>query len=79
MLSKLAKLCYEEKDLHRYNESICMAAELFLAPSKLSLPHPQIAVEYKSYNFREYINESFFNEKQILTSGDAITWISNTI
>ena len=56
-----------------------MAAELFLAPSKLSLPHPQIAVEYKSYNFREYINESFFNEKQILTSGDTIMWISNSI
>lgn len=63
MLTKLAKLCYEERDLHRYNECILMAAELFSSPAKLSLPHPQIAAEYNSYKFREFMNEDFFNEK----------------
>jgi hypothetical protein len=46
VLTKLAKLCYEGRDLHRYNECMLMAAELFAAPGKLSLPHPQTAIEY---------------------------------
>ena len=40
VLTKLAKLCYEGKDLHKYTECILMASELFAAPAKLTLPHP---------------------------------------
>ena len=40
VLSKLAKLCYEGRDMHRFNECLLMASELFAAPSRLSLPHP---------------------------------------
>ena len=40
VLTKLAKLCYEGRDMHRYNECVLMGAELFAAPAKLSFPHP---------------------------------------
>ena len=40
VLTKLAKLCYEGKDFHKFMETSTMAAELFAAPAKLSLPHP---------------------------------------
>lgn len=40
VLSKLAKLIYEGKDLHKFMETSLMAAELFAAPAKLTFPHP---------------------------------------
>ena len=40
VLVKLAKLCYEGKDLHKYTECIFMAKDLFSAPAKLRIPHP---------------------------------------
>lgn len=40
VLTKLAKLCYEGKDLQKFSECTLMAAELFAAPAKLRLPHP---------------------------------------
>jgi len=40
VLTKLAKLCYEGKDVHKFMETTLMAAELFAAPAKLSFPHP---------------------------------------
>jgi hypothetical protein len=46
VLTKLAKLCYEGRDQHRFNECMLMASELFAAPGKLSLPHPQSAIEF---------------------------------
>ena len=57
MLTKLSKLCYEGRDQYRYNECLLMAGELFAAPAKLSLPHPQIATEYSNYRMREFIAE----------------------
>lgn len=46
VLTKLAKLCYEGRDMHRFNECLIMSAELFAAPGRLTLPHPQTPVEY---------------------------------
>ena len=72
VLTKLAKLCYEGKDLHKFTECILMASELFASPAKLTLPHPQVAIEYASYSFRELLDGrcageiSVFNDKQIL-------------
>lgn len=40
VLVKLAKLCYEGKDLHKFTECIVMAKDLFSAPAKLRIPHP---------------------------------------
>lgn len=40
VLTKLAKFCYESKDLQKYMEASAMASELFAAPAKLTLPHP---------------------------------------
>lgn len=40
VLTKLAKLCYEGKDLHKFMETSQMAADLFAAPARLTLPHP---------------------------------------
>ena len=40
VLTKLAKLCYEGKDLHKYMETSLMAADLFTAPAKLTFPNP---------------------------------------
>lgn len=49
MLTKLAKFCYESKDLQKYLEASAMAAELFAAPAKLTLPHPQNCIEFSNY------------------------------
>jgi hypothetical protein len=57
VLTKLAKLCYEGRDMHRFNECIMMGAELFAAPGKLSMPHPQNASEFQGYRLREFLNE----------------------
>ena len=40
VLTKLAKFCYENKDLQKFMEVSAMAAELFAAPARLTLPHP---------------------------------------
>ena len=51
---------------------VAMASELFASPAKLTLPHPQVAIEYASYSFRELLDGrcageiSVFNDKQIL-------------
>jgi hypothetical protein len=72
VLSKLAKLCYEGKDMHKFMETSLMAADLFAAPAKLTLPHPQVCIEYGNYNFGEFLdgmlpNESpLFNDKQVI-------------
>ena len=78
VLTKLAKLCYEGKDLHKFTECILMAAELFAAPAKLTLPHAQTAIEYSSYSFRELLDgrcageSSFFQDKQILQPSEIL-------
>jgi hypothetical protein len=33
-----------------------MAAELFAAPARLTLPHPQTSIEYANYNFGEFLD-----------------------
>ena len=57
VLSKLARLCYEGRDLHRFNECMLMASELFAAPARLSLPHPQPPIEFSGYRIREFLDE----------------------
>lgn len=56
VLAKLAKLCYEGKDLHKFSECITMAKELFTAPSKLSMPHPQVDIKWCKYSLREFFD-----------------------
>lgn len=78
MLSKLAKLIYEGKDMHRFSECIAMASDMLAAPAKLSLPHPQTPIEYHSYTFREFLNGrcagdvSLFEDKQIVSPSELI-------
>lgn len=62
VLTKLAKLCYEGQDLHKFTECVLMAAELFAAPAKLSMPHPLVACEYARYSFREYLGKDLFRD-----------------
>ena len=84
MLSKLAKLCYEGKDLHKYTECVVMASELFAAPAKLTLPHPQTSIEYSNYSFREFLDgrvageESVFQDKQILQPSEVLHCVQTT-
>lgn len=72
MLTKLAKLCYEGKDLHKYMETSLMAADLFAAPAKLTLPHPQVYIEFANYNFGEFLGgmlpgeTPLFNDIQVI-------------
>lgn len=78
VLTKLAKLCYEGKDLHKYTECILMASELFAAPAKLTLPHPQTPIEYASYQFGELLDgrvageTAVFQDKQILNPSEIL-------
>jgi hypothetical protein len=66
VLIKLAKLCYEGSNLHRYRECVLMATELFYAPAKLSLPHPLSPIEFQNYAFREFIGNDLFEDPYIL-------------
>ena len=58
-----------------------MASELFASPAKLTLPHPQTAIEYANYSFRELIDgrcageTSLFNDKQILQPSEILNAI----
>lgn len=72
VLTKLAKLCYEGMDLHKYSECILMASELFAAPAKLSLPHPQVAHEYTSYTFREFMGRDLFTDQHVLQPSELL-------
>lgn len=57
VLTKLAKLCYEGRDMHRHSECLLMSAELLAAPARLSLPHPQTPIEYGAYRIREFLDQ----------------------
>ena len=70
MLTKLAKLCYEGKDMHKYQECILMASDLFAAPAKLSFPHPITAAGYTNYNFREFLGKDLFRDQFILVPSE---------
>ena len=78
VLTKLAKMCYEGKDMHKFTECILMASELFAAPAKLTLPHPQAAMEYANYSFRELLDgrcagdTAAFQDKQILQPSEIL-------
>lgn len=78
VLTKLAKLCYEGKDMHKFTECVLMASELFAAPAKLTLPHPQTSIEYASYSFRELLDgriageSGVFQDKQILQPSEIL-------
>ena len=78
VLTKLAKLCYEGQDLHKHSECIIMAAELFAAPAKLSLPHPQVASEYASYTFREFMGNGLFDDQYVLQPSELIHTLSTS-
>lgn len=55
-----------------------MASELFAAPAKLTLPHPQTAIEYQSYSFRELLDgrcageASVFQDQQVLQPSEIL-------
>ena len=72
VLTKLAKLCYEGRDLHRFTECTLMASELFAAPGRLSFPHPQSAIEFNSYRMREFLSEQLFVDKYIITPSELL-------
>jgi len=76
VLTKLAKLCYEGADLHKHSECLLMAAELFAAPAKLTMPHPQVAVEYATYSFREFADSGLFTDQLVLQPSELLHTIS---
>lgn len=49
-----------------------MAAELFAAPAKLSLPHPMVPSEYTTYRFREFLGTSWLRDQYILKASDLL-------
>jgi hypothetical protein len=49
-----------------------MAAELFAAPAKLSMPHPQIACEYASYTFSEFMGRDLFTDQNVLQPSELL-------
>jgi hypothetical protein len=53
VLIKLAKLCYEEKDLTKYIDCILMAKGLFAAPCLLGLPTPKMDVRWNNQTLRD--------------------------
>ena len=72
VLTKLAKLCYEGTDLHKHSECVLMASELFAAPAKLSMPHPQVAGEYATYTFREFMDTGLFTDQYVLQPSELL-------
>jgi len=72
VLTKLAKLCYEGTDLHKHSECVLMASELFAAPAKLSMPHPQVASEYGTYTFREFMGQNIFTDQYVLQPSELL-------
>jgi tetratricopeptide (TPR) repeat protein len=78
VLSKLAKLCYESKDMHKYTECLAMAAELFAAPAKLSLPHPLVPSEYTAYRFRDFLSQVWLRDQYILKPSDLLSALAVT-
>lgn len=55
-----------------------MGAELFAAPAKLTLPHPQNYIEYSNYSFGEFLDGSLagetplFNDKQVIQPAELL-------
>ena len=78
VLTKLAKLCYEGRDLHRFNECLLMASELFAAPGKLNFPHPQTAIEFNQYRIREFLSEQLFMDKYVVTPSELLHTLGST-
>lgn len=72
-------MCYEGRDLHRFNECMLMASELFAAPARLSLPHPQSPIEFSGYRLREFLDEQLFVDKYVITPSELLNTLSSTI
>jgi len=76
VLIKLAKLCYEGKDLTKFTDCILMAKGMFTAPTKLSMPSPQNDVMWSDYNIRDFFaatgEGSLFADKQILQPSEVL-------
>jgi hypothetical protein len=59
-------------------ETSIMAAELFAAPARLTLPHPQTSIEYANYNFGEFLDgmlpgeTPLFNDKQVIQPSEIL-------
>jgi len=53
-----------------------MAAELFAAPAKLSMPHPQVAVGYATYCFMEFGSNGLFTDQLVLQPSELLHTIS---
>ena len=59
-------------------EASTMAAELFAAPAKLTLPHPQNYIEYSNYSFGEFLDGSLagetplFDDKQVIQPAELL-------
>lgn len=55
-----------------------MAAELFAAPAKLSLPHPMVPSEYTAYRFREFLGTRWLRDSYILKPSDLLNALAVT-
>mmetsp|Transcript_13382 Transcript_13382/g.20925 ORF Transcript_13382/g.20925 Transcript_13382/m.20925 type:complete len:95 (+) Transcript_13382:832-1116(+) len=62
--------------MHKYSECILMASDLLISPAQLSLPHPQVASEYASYNFREFMGRDLFTDSYILQPSELVHSLS---
>lgn len=75
VLAKLAKLCYEGKDLTKFLDCIIMAKGLLAAPTQLSLPHPQVDVMWYNHTPRAFLSQlviSIFYDKQLLQPNEVL-------
>lgn len=79
VLIKLAKLCYEGKDMTKFIDCILMSKGLFTAPCLLGLPTPKIDVRWNNQTLRDLKVgggavpvASLFADKQILQPSEML-------
>jgi hypothetical protein len=56
-----------------------MAADLFAAPGRLSMPHPQPATEFSSYRIREFLDQQLFVDRYVITPSELLHTLGYTV
>jgi hypothetical protein len=56
-----------------------MSSELFAAPARLSLPHPQTPNEFSGYRIREFLDDQLFVDKYVITPSELLHTLGSSI
>ena len=72
ILQKLAKLI-NYKNFHKKKEAIFMSAEIIFSVFQVTLPHPQLQINYGTYRIKELsIKENLFLDKNELDPAELL-------